>query len=203
MPHASTHPAQSPQSGARSSFTVYVLVALTTLLADLVSKEAATVALGSDRVVPLLERLSLMLVYNTGSAGGVMIGPYTWHVNVLATAAAILLITSAAKALIAVDRRATLALGLVAGGAAGNLASMLLGPEGVADFLAIALGADTTIVVNGADLALWAGALLLMPVGVSLVNAIRAEHRGVRRVERRGTGRAHTYGGVERRALAA
>ncbi|HYW32482.1 MAG TPA: signal peptidase II [Gemmatimonas sp.] len=197
MAHDSAHPTHAAP-GARSSFTVFVLVAITTMLADVVSKEAATVALANDRVVPLLERLSLFLVYNTGSAGGVMIGRYTWHLNVLATAAAIMLITSVANALIAVDRRATLALGLVAGGAAGNLASMLFGPAGVADFLAIQLAGDTTIVVNVADLALWGGALMLVPVAASLVSAIRVERRGERR-----TGRAYGYTGVERRALVA
>ena len=87
------------------------------------------------------------------------------------------LITAVASSLIAVDRRATVALGLIAGGAIGNLASMLAGPEGVADFIALQLWSDLTIVMNVADLALWFGALSLVPVVVTLVKAIRAERR--------------------------
>ncbi|MEO7520758.1 MAG: signal peptidase II [Gemmatimonas sp.] len=161
----------------RSPLAAYALVAITAASADLVSKFVAVRLLGEDAVVELFGRLSLMVVFNTGSAGGVMIGPYTWQLNVMVTLAAIVLITSVAKALIAADRRAMLALGLVAGGALGNVASLLVGPNGVADFLALRLTADRTIVMNVADLALWSGALALLPVILTLLKAIRAEHR--------------------------
>jgi lipoprotein signal peptidase len=67
------------------------------------------------------------------------------------------------------------ALALICGGAVGNLLSMLLGPEGVADFLAFRLSSNTTIVANVADFFLWGGAAMLGPVVLVLVRMVRAE----------------------------
>lgn len=172
-----TRPSHIAALTSRYPFAGYALAAAVAAAADLLSKFVAVQALGEEKLVELFGRLSLMVVFNTGSAGGIMIGPYTWQLNVVVTLAAIVLISSVAKPLIAVDRRAMVALGVVAGGAAGNLGSMLLGPSGVADFLALRLGGDHTIVMNVADLCLWGGALALTPVVLSLLKAIRAERR--------------------------
>jgi len=142
---------------------------------DLLSKEVAVRSLGAAGVVPFSDRFSLFVVFNTGSAGGVQVGPYTWQLNVLVTLIAVGLIASVVQAMATVDRRATRALAFVAGGAVGNLLSMLFGPKGVADFLAIRLSTDTTIVANVADLALWAGAAMLTPVALLLLRMARAE----------------------------
>jgi len=156
-------------------------VALTAVVAavDLLSKEVAVRSLGSNGLVPLTERFSLFVVFNTASAGGVEIGRYTWELNVLVTALAVGLIASVVQGMASVDRRATWALALVAGGAVGNLLSMIFGPEGVADFLAVRVSGDTTIVANVADLALWAGASMLAPVAMALLRKARAESRAV------------------------
>jgi signal peptidase II len=142
---------------------------------DLLTKALATGLLSDGRSMLFSDRLGLMLVYNTGGAGGLMIGPYTWALNIIVTLGAILMVTRIVAPLAAVDPRATLALSLVTGGAIGNLASMLAGPEGVADFLAVRIGDATTIVMNGADLLLWSGALMLVPVVARLVRAVRSE----------------------------
>jgi len=142
---------------------------------DLLSKEVAVRSLGSAGVVPFGDRFSLFVVFNTGSTGGGQVGPYTWQLNVLVTLMAVGLIASVVQAMATVDRRATRALAFVAGGAVGNLLSMLFGPEGVADFLAIRLTTDTTVVANVADLALWAGAAMLAPVALLLLRMARAE----------------------------
>ena len=142
---------------------------------DLLSKDVAVRSLGSAGVVPFSDRFSLFVVFNTGSVGGVHVGPYTWQLNVLVTLMAVGLIASVVQAMATIDRRATRALGFVAGGAVGNLLSMLFGPEGVADFLAIRLTTETTIVANVADLALWAGAAMLAPVALRLLRMARAE----------------------------
>ena len=142
---------------------------------DLLAKEIAVRSLGSTGVVPFSDRFSLFVVFNTGSAGGVQVGPYTWQLNVLVTLLAVGLIASVVQAMATIDRRAIRALSLVAGGAVGNLLSMLFGPEGVADFLAIRLTGETTIVANVADFALWAGAAMLAPVALLLFRLARAE----------------------------
>ncbi len=170
---------RSAPATPRHALLRYGVVMMLAAAADLLTKQIAVASLGSDTIVELFDRVSLMVVFNTGSAGGVMVGPYTWQLNVLVTLAALGLITMVAPSLIAIDRRARLALGLVAGGALGNLASMLFGPVGVADFLGLHLAGDTMIVMNLADLELWAGALMLLPVVVTLVRAIRTERNCV------------------------
>ncbi len=149
---------------------------------DLVTKEIATRSLGSTGLVSVSDRFSLFLVYNTGSAGGVSVGPYTMQLNVLVTVLAVALIAWVVQAMALVDSRATRALAFVAGGAVGNLASMLFGPAGVADFLGIQLSANTTIVANVADFALWAGAAMLAPVAMLLFRLARAERSSMVRV---------------------
>jgi len=157
----------------------YLGVAFAAAAIDWLSKYIVVSVFGDGGGVPLGDRFSVLVTYNLGSAGGVMVGPYTWHLNVLVTAIAITLISSIVRQLGVVDRNAAKALGLVAGGALGNMGSMLLGPEGVADFFAIRMSAHTTIVMNIADAALWTGAVLLIPVIVRLVQAIRAERVSV------------------------
>lgn len=155
----------------------YLGVAFAAAAIDWLTKFIVVSLYGEGGGVSLWDRFSVLVTYNLGSAGGVMVGPFTWHLNVLVTALALAMISSIVRQLTMVDQNAAKALGLVAGGAMGNMASMLFGPEGVADFFAIRLSADTTIVMNIADASLWIGALLLIPVVVRLVQAIRAEKR--------------------------
>ena len=155
----------------------YLGIAFAAASIDWLTKFIVVNVVGEGGGVTLWERFSLLVTYNTGSAGGAMVGPFTWQLNVLVTGIALTLITGVVRQLALVDPNASKALGLVAGGALGNMASMLFGPEGVADFFAIRLPNETTIVMNFADAALWTGALLLIPVVVRLVAAIRAEKR--------------------------
>jgi len=161
----------------RSPLPRFILVALVVMGVDLVSKAVASAFLGFHGVVPVAERLTLMLVYNMGNAGGGTIGPFTWHLNVGLTAMAVVLMSAVVEPLALVDRRAIYALGAVTGGALGNLASLLFGPPGVADFLGVHLPSGSLVVANVADLALWAGALLLVPVALSIVRALRDDPR--------------------------
>ncbi len=170
-----TRSLESAATNSRSVVVKYLAVVGIAAAVDLATKWSAGNALADGHVVGLLPRLSFMLVYNTGSAGGVTIGPYTWGLNVLVTIAALLMVMRIVSPLSAVDPRATLALGLVSGGAFGNLASMLAGPDGVTDFIALQLGGGTTIVMNVADLLLWSGALMLVPVVKNLVQIVRSQ----------------------------
>lgn len=172
-------PAQAPTSSvslpSTGVFGRYVGFAAIAAGADLVTKAIATAFLQDGRLVHLVDRASLFLVYNTGTTGGMSIGPFTFAFNVIVTIAAIAMIMRIVSPLAAVDSRAVVAAALVTGGAAGNLASMLAGPSGVADFLAIDLNNGATIVMNGADLLLWIGALMLLPVIARLIRLVRAE----------------------------
>lgn len=146
------------------------------LLADLITKQWAVTSL-ADRSVPLLDWFSMFLVFNTGAAGGLSLGPYTWLINLVGTTATIALVVAVVLPLARVDVRGAAAMGMVTGGALGNLASLLGEARGVPDFLALRMQ-DRFVIFNVADLGLWAGALTLVPVTLGLVRIIRAERRG-------------------------
>ena len=163
------------QDAIRHHWPRFAAIAALVLAADLVAKDVAVRALGLTSHVLLTDRLSLFVVYNTGSAGSLSVGPYTWQLNVMVTLLAVGLIASVVRPMAMVDGRATPALACIAGGALGNLASLLWGPDGVADFVAIRVYGDTTVVANLADFALWGGAILLAPVALLLFRLTRVE----------------------------
>ncbi len=148
------------------------------LIADLATKEMAVRVLANQTFV-LSDWFSFLLVFNTGAAGGVSLGPYTWLINILATLFTVALVSSVVVPLTRVDSRAVLAMGLIAGGAAGNLTSLAVESRGVPDFLAMQIP-NAVVVFNIADVALWAGAAVLMPVTLGLVRAVRDERRAKR-----------------------
>ena len=141
----------------------------------MVTKALATLVLRNGHTIPVSESFGFVLVHNTGIAGGASLGPMTWFLNVLVTLGAVLMVMRIVTPLSAIEPRATLSLGLVSGGAIGNLTSMVTGGEGVTDFIALQISSFTTVVMNVADLFLWTGAGLLIPVVVKLVRAVIAE----------------------------
>ena len=165
-------PVTRTTSAVMAQFLAIATVAATI---DLMTKELATGLLGHGQLVALTNKIGFLLVYNTGTAGGLSIGPFTAAINVLVTIVAIAMVVRVVSPLARVDARAVRPLALLTGGALGNLASMIAGPEGVADFLAVRLPNTALMVMNVADLMLWSGALLLVPVVVRLCGAIRAE----------------------------
>jgi lipoprotein signal peptidase len=149
------------------------LVALVVAAADLASKELA-VALLAGRDVPLLGAWHLRLLHNTASAGGVWLGDQTWIINAVATLAALLLAVGFCRHIARVDSGAPFALGLIAGAAAGNLASLVIPPAGVPDFLAFRVDRGHDVVFNVADVAAYVGIVLGLRTVATLVAAARA-----------------------------
>lgn len=145
---------------------------------DLLTKEIATLALGGG-VVPIAGPLDFALVRNRGSAFGISLGTYTWQLNTIATVMALGLAAIAVRSLSAVDRLAPIALGLIAGAAAGNLASLLVPPAGVTDFLSLRLGTQGRLIMNLADIAAYSGLAMTTRSAVLLSRAIGAQ-RAVR-----------------------
>jgi lipoprotein signal peptidase len=159
----------------RSPLARFAGLALAVAVCDLAAKQVALATL-AGRDVPLAGgALRLTLVHNLGSAFGISLGPYTPQLNFTFTLAAIVLAAVTCSALAAVDRRAPVALGLIAGGALGNLASLVLPPAGVPDFIAAGLPAGFQIVFNLADVAAYAGVVLSARVGATLMREMRRE----------------------------
>jgi lipoprotein signal peptidase len=177
-----------------SHLRVLTRVALLVAIGDWVTKAVASRVVGTDAVV-LSERLRFAVVHNDASAFGLSAGAYTWQLNLALTLAAIVLMVPVARDLARIDDAAPRALGLIMGGAMGNLASLLLGPPGVVDFISIAIGANSELVLNVADIAAYAGLAMMLRTGYLIVAEMRknAQPRRIVQVQHWKTVARHTF----------
>jgi signal peptidase II len=103
----------------------------------------------------------LTLVYNPGAAFGLSAGRYSrWVFTALATAAMIVIWRVYRETSVS-ERSRLLALGLVMGGALGNLVNRLWSNRGVVDFLDVGIGSYRWPTFNFADVGVSIGACLL------------------------------------------
>lgn len=105
----------------------------------------------------------LTLVYNPGAAFGLYFGPGSrWILLAISLGALVLLVRMAYQA--GESRVKPMALGLIAGGAAGNLINRLWSTAGVVDFIDLGIGTARWPTFNVADMAITSGAVLLVRV---------------------------------------
>ncbi len=137
-------------------------VALAVVLADLASKllaEATLLRSASLRV--LGDFFQLRLVYNPGAAFGLHLGVYSrWIFFAIAVVAVVVLVRMSRSAEPG-DRFRQLSLGLICGGAIGNLIDRVRSPFGVVDFLDFGIGNLRWWTFNLADVAVSCGAIAL------------------------------------------
>lgn len=141
---------------------VLVLLALAALVlaADQLTKVWAVQTLVEGERTPLLgDLLGLSVLYNPGAALSLATG-MTWLLTIVATAVAVVILRIAKRL---GSRGWTVALGLLLGGALGNLADRLLREPGfarghVVDFIAY----GNVFVGNVADIAIVGAALLIV-----------------------------------------
>lgn len=133
-----------------------------TVMLDLVTKIIAEATLLRTPGVNIFgDWFQLRLVYNPGAAFGLHVGPYSrWIFFVIALVAVVVLVRMSRASPIG-DRFRQLALGLVAGGAVGNLIDRVRSPRGVVDFLDLGIGALRWPTFNVADIAVSCGAIAL------------------------------------------
>jgi signal peptidase II len=151
------------------SFPRYLLVTLTLFCCvgcDQVSKSAARAFLSSGVSESFLaDSLRLQLVENPGSflSLGASL-PAQLRFSVFTAAVAILLVGLVGASLFArrLGRLRFVALALVAGGGISNLIDRLIYDGRVTDFLNVGIGSLRTGIFNFADVAILAGALLLI-----------------------------------------
>jgi lipoprotein signal peptidase len=151
-------------------------VALAVVGLDLSSKALADRFL-SGAEVEILPWVHLHVLHNMQGAFGWSAGAYTWQLNLALTMCAVIFVFPVARDLAKVDPRSPQALGLIVGGALGNLASLVGPPAGVADFIALQWQPGHAVVLNFADVAAYIGLALIMRTGIRLVGAIRTEAR--------------------------
>jgi lipoprotein signal peptidase len=153
-------------------------LALLVAACDLATKYAAAAVL-PDASIDLTAWLKLALVLNDKGPFGISLGSYTRQLNLAVTLCAIALIVPVSRDLARIDRWAPTALGLIMGGALGNLTSMILSARGVIDFISVRTGEASAVVLNVADVAAYAGLGLLCRTGFLLVDRIRLDMQPV------------------------
>jgi signal peptidase II len=105
--------------------------------------------------------VKLVLVYNPGAAFGLWFGPNSRWIFLLLTACALAVLTKLYRATASGDMVRTVAIGLVCGGAVGNLFDRVRSSNGVVDFIDIGVGYHRWPTFNVADMAVTTGAILL------------------------------------------
>lgn len=132
------------------------------LLADCGSKRIAeeTLTLHSPRAV-MGDVVRFTLAYNPGAAFGIDVGPASRVVFTLLTIVALVALIAMYRATPAHQRIQVAALGLITGGALGNLFDRLRGAAGVVDFIDVGLGGTRFWTFNIADAGITIGAILL------------------------------------------
>jgi signal peptidase II len=138
------------------------------IIAFVVITDFATKALAVAMLVPqhvprevFGEWARLTLVHNPGAAFGVSAGPYSRQIFLLLTIVALLVLSKLYRTTAPGDRLRVVALGLVCGGAIGNLIDRIRSPIGVVDFLDIGFRDWRWPTFNVADMAVSIGAFLL------------------------------------------
>jgi signal peptidase II len=141
---------------------VFVWAALGTVVLDLITKLIAEATLLRTPGISVFgDWFQLRLVYNPGAAFGLHVGPYSRWIFFTVAVIAVFVLHRMSRSSPPGDRFRQLALGLVAGGAVGNLIDRIRSPRGVVDFLDVGVGALRWPTFNVADIAVSCGAIAL------------------------------------------
>lgn len=157
---------------AKRHLGVMARVALLVASGDWLTKAVAVRAVGDEPLV-FSERLRFAVHHNSGTVFGWSAGAYTWELNLGLTLAAILFMVPVTRELARIDAAAPKALGLIVGGALGNFASLALSPPGVVDFISVATGGGSELVLNVADVAAYVGLAMIARTGFLIVAELR------------------------------
>lgn len=148
--------------------TQLLLIAAVVVAADLVTKRLALAYLPPTGI-PLGvvgDYLRFTLAFNRGAAFGMHVGGWSRAVFSLFAVGMVAVLLVAAGRLTGPVQRPLGAMGLVAGGAIGNLVDRLRWDRGVVDFIDVGVGATRFWTFNLADSAITLGAILLLwPAG--------------------------------------
>jgi signal peptidase II len=158
---------------------LFVIAAVVIVVLDLITKVIAEATLLRTPGVSVIgDWLQLRLVYNPGAAFGLHVGPYSRWIFFVVALVAVVVLARMSRTSAATDRFRQLALGLVAGGAAGNLIDRVRSSRGVVDFLDVGIGALRWPTFNVADIAVSCGAIALA-ISLWREDARRAEAESV------------------------
>ncbi len=150
------------------------------LVADCGSKRIAedSLALHSPHSV-VGDVVRFTLAYNRGAAFGIDVGPSSRVVFTVLTLVALVALAAMYRTTTADQRVQVAALGLITGGALGNLYDRIRGAPGVVDFIDVGLGGLRFWTFNIADAGITIGAILL---AISLWTEPEPEALGAARI---------------------
>lgn len=141
---------------------VFWPVALCLLLADCASKRLVVEHLDPSMSHDVFgSTLRFTLAYNKGTAFGFLPGSVARLAVIALTTAALAVLMRLYRRAAAGDRATALALGLIVGGALGNLADRVRSAAGVVDFIDAGAGPLRFWIFNVADVGVSVGAVLL------------------------------------------
>ena len=146
----------------RKRFVFWRTLVLVALL-DVATKEWARHQLVPEHMPRAIigDLLRFTLVYNPGAAFGLHVGDHSRWVFMALTIGAIVILSRLYVNTGLDDGMRVLALGLVMGGAVGNLVNRMWSARGVVDFLDVGIGARRWPTFNVADIGVSVGAALL------------------------------------------
>jgi signal peptidase II len=147
---------------------VLILDIITMLVAEAMLLRTTGVSVAGDW-------FQLRLVYNPGAAFGLHLGPYSRWIFFAVASFAVVLLNRMSKTTPVGDWFRQLALGLICGGAAGNLIDRVRSARGVVDFIDVGVGTLRWPTFNVADIAVSCGAVALA-ISLWREDSRRADH---------------------------
>lgn len=150
----------------RKNVGIILVTLLMVLVLDGATKNMAVEHLTAGHVPREVwgEVVRFTLIYNTGAAMGLPLGPYSRPIVVVASLVVIGVLLNIARKSPTSGKTFYVALGLLLGGAVGNLIDRIFSPRGVVDFIDIGIGAVRFWTFNVADIGITCGALFLAVV---------------------------------------
>jgi signal peptidase II len=142
---------------------IFWSVAAVFLVTDVVTKWWAVAALAPahTRHDVFGDWLTFTLLYNPGAAFGLHLGDWSRWIFTALTIGAVVILTRMFRATAVGDTPRLVALGMILGGACGNLIDRLRSSRGVVDFIDVGIGDMRWPTFNVADIGVSCGALLL------------------------------------------
>ncbi len=133
------------------------------LVTDIVTKLWAVKALAPAhmRHEVLGDWVTFTLLYNPGAAFGLHLGDWSRWIFTALTVGAVIILTRMYQTTAEGDRIKLTSLGMILGGACGNLIDRLRSSQGVVDFIDVGIGNMRWPTFNVADIGVSCGALLL------------------------------------------
>ncbi len=140
-------------------------VAISVIVLDVITKRMAVSRLSNGLPVQVIgDWLSFRLVYNPGAAFGIHVGPYSRWVFMILALVALVVLGAMVRQTPPVQRFRLVTLGLICGGAVGNLIDRIFKSEGVVDFIDVWIGRFHWPTFNVGDMAVSCGAIALAVV---------------------------------------